>query len=150
MCSLWAAVPKTCRTRQSVLHCLPNWALDRGAVVFTSHANSNRSAPAETSSRVFRFYLDLSGMMPAYSCNHMLDSSVAPTIIYWTAYGCIKFCNLVAYNCTHVSLATVKSCFGTILLTEFASTALSRGFFMIDKLFITFGGRTAISGLIVW
>ena len=34
---------------------------------------------------VFRFYLAWSGMMPAYSCNHMLDSSVAPKIIYWTA-----------------------------------------------------------------
>ena len=39
--------------------------------------------------RVFGFYLALSGMLPAYSCTHMLDSSVAPKIIYWTAYGCI-------------------------------------------------------------
>ena len=54
--------------------------------------------------------------MPAYSCNHMLDSSVAPTIIYWTAYGRIKFCNLVVYNCTLVSLTTVESCFETMLL----------------------------------
>ena len=76
---------------------------DRGAVVFTGHASSDRSEPTETLSRVFRFYLALSGMMPAYSCNNMLDSSVAPTIIYWTAYGCIKFCNLVAYNCTRQS-----------------------------------------------
>ena len=35
-CSLWAVVPKTCRTRQSVLHCYA----DRGAVFFTRHANS--------------------------------------------------------------------------------------------------------------
>ena len=49
----------------------------------------------------------------------------------------------------HVSLTTVKSCFETTV-TESASTALSRGFFIIDKLFITFDGRTAISGLIVW
>ena len=69
--------------------------------------------------------------MPALSCNHMLDSSVAPVIIYWTAYGCINFCNLVAYSCTHVSLTTVKSCFETMLLR----------FFIIDKLFITFGGK---------
>ena len=55
---------------------------DRGAVVFMSHANSDRRAPTGTLSQVFRFYLALSGMMPAYSCNHMLDSSVAPNIIY--------------------------------------------------------------------
>ena len=40
------------------------------------------------------------------SCNHMLDSNVAPKIIYWTAYGCIRFCNLMAYNYTHVSLTS--------------------------------------------
>ena len=33
-------------------------------------------------SRVFRFYLALSGVMPAYSCNHVLDSAGAPKIIY--------------------------------------------------------------------
>ena len=43
------------------------------------------STPTETSSRVFRFCRALSGMMPAYLCNHMLDSSFAPKIIYWTA-----------------------------------------------------------------
>uniref|UniRef100_UPI003AF871A9 hypothetical protein n=1 Tax=Thiolapillus sp. TaxID=2017437 RepID=UPI003AF871A9 len=78
--------------------------------------------------RVFRFYLALSGMMPAYSCNHMLDSSVAPKIIYWTAYGCIKFCNLVAYNCTHVSLTTVKSCFETILLQNLQAQHFQEAF----------------------
>ena len=77
---------------------------------------------------VFRFYLAWSGMMPAYSCNHMLDSSVAPTIIYWTAYGCIKFCNLVAYNCTHVSLTTVKSCFETILLQNLQAQHFQEAF----------------------
>ena len=54
--------------------------------------------------------------MPAYLCNHMLDSSVAPKIIYWIVYGCINYFNQVAYNCTHVSLATVKTCFETVLL----------------------------------
>ena len=87
--------------------------------------------------------------MAAYFCNHMLDSSIAPKIIYWTAYGCIKFCNLVAYNCTRVSLMTVKSCLETAV-TVLASTALSRGFFIVDKLFIIFVGRTVISALIVW
>ena len=70
----------------------------------------------------------LSGMMPAYSCNHTLDSSVAPKIIYWTAYGCIKFCNLVAYNCTHVSLTTVKSCFETILLQNLQAQHFQEAF----------------------
>ena len=93
---------------------------DRGAVFFYETCQF-WSAPTETLSRVFRFYLALSGMMPAYSCNHMLDSSVAPKIIYWTAYGCIKFCNLVAYSCTHVSLTTVKSSFETVLLHYSAS-----------------------------
>ena len=101
---------------------------DRGAVVFMRHANSDRSAPTETLSRVFRFYLALSGMMPAYSCNHMLDSSVAPTIIYWTAYGCIKFCNLVTYNYTLVSLTTVKSCFETILLQNLQAQHFQEAF----------------------
>ena len=101
---------------------------DRGAVVFTSHANSDQSAPLETLSRVFRFYLALSGMMPAYSCNHMLDSSVAPKIVYWTAYGCIEFCNLVAYNCTHVSLTIVQSCFETILLQNWQAQQFQESF----------------------
>ena len=88
---------------------------DRGAVFFYETCQF-WSAPTETLSQVFRFYLALSGMMPAYPCNHMLDSSVAPKIIYWTAYGCINVCNLLAYNCTHVSRTTVKSCFEIILL----------------------------------
>ena len=97
------------------LHCLPNWA-----VLFSCcflETCQFWSAPRDTSSRVFRFYLALSGMMPAYSCNNMLDSCVAPKIIFWSAYGCIKFFNqLVAYNCTHVSLTTVKSSFETVPL----------------------------------
>ena len=49
----------------------------------------------------FKFYPALSGTMPAsYAWNHMLDSSAAPKIIYWTVYGCINFFSLVAYNCT--------------------------------------------------
>ena len=86
------------------------------------------STRTETLSRVFRFYLALSGMMPAYSCNHMLDSSVAPKIIYWTAYGCIEFCNLVAYNYTHVSLTTVKSCFETNLLQNLQAQHFQEAF----------------------
>ena len=86
------------------------------------------SAPTETLSRVFRFYLALSGMMPAYSCNHMLDSSVAPKIVYWTAYGCIEFCNLVAYSRTHASLTTVKSCFETMLLQNLQAQHFQESF----------------------
>ena len=105
MCLLRAVVLKTCRTRRSVLHCLLNWAVLCGQRSCFIHETCQVwSAPTETSSLVFRFHLALSGMMPAYSCNYrMLDSFVAPKIIYWTAYGCIKFCNLVAYNCTRQS-----------------------------------------------
>ena len=42
---------------------------DRGAVVFTRHANSE--AHQQKLRAVFRLYLALSGMMPAYSCNHI-------------------------------------------------------------------------------
>ena len=151
MCLLLAVILKSCRTRRSILHCLPNWAvLFRQRSCCFHETCQFWSAPTETLSRVFRFYLALSGMMPAYSCNHMLDSSVALKIIYWTAYGCIKFCNLVAYNCTHVSLTTVKSCFATILLQNLQAQHFHEAFFIIDKLFITCGGRTVISALIVW
>ena len=55
--------------------------MDRKAVVFTRHANSEEHQQklcAESSN----FYLALSVMMRAsYLCNHMLDSSVAPKII---------------------------------------------------------------------
>ena len=152
MCLLRVVVQKTCGTRQSVLHCLPNWAVLCGQRSYCFHEPYQFwSAPTESLSRVFRFYLALSGMMPAYWCrpNHLLDSSVAPKIIYWTAYGCIKFYNLVASNCIHISRTTVKSCFETILLKNLQEQHFQESF-IIDKLFITFGGRTVISALIVW
>ena len=136
-------------TRQSILHCLPNWAvLCRQRSCCFHETCQFWSAPTETLSRVFRFYLALSGM-PAHSCNHVLDSSVAPKIIYWTAYGCINFCNLVASNCTRQSYSS-QVLFSNYAVTVLATTALSRGFLIIDKLFITFGGSTVISALIVW
>ena len=90
---LWAHVlasggssENLCGTRQSVLHYLPNWAVLCGQRSCCFHETCQFwSAPTEILSQVFRFSLSLSGMMPAYPCNHMLDSSVAPKIIYWTA-----------------------------------------------------------------
>ena len=57
-CSLQAVVPKTCGTRQSVLHCLPNWAVLCGQRSCCFHETCQFwSMPTETSSRVFRFYV---------------------------------------------------------------------------------------------
>ena len=81
---LWAHVlasggssENLCGTRQSVLHYLPNWAVLCRQRSFCFHEPCQFwSAPTETLSRVFRFYLALSGMMPAYSCR--------PNHICWT------------------------------------------------------------------
>ena len=99
------------------------------AHVLATGSGSKNLCDNRNLSRVVRFYLALSGMMPAsYSWNHMLNSSVAPTIIYWTAYGCIEFCNLVAYSRTHASLTTVKSCFETMLLQNLQAQHFQESF----------------------
>ena len=150
MCSLRVVVLKTSGTRQSIVHCLPNWAVLCGQRGCCFHETLQFwSAPIEISGQVFRFYLALSRMMHAYLCNHMLTHllhlrlfvgqlmAVLTSATRWPTAAHVS----VLRQSSHV----LKLCCYTVL----ASTTLSRGFFIINKLFITFGGRTVISALIL-
>ena len=121
---------------------------DRGAVVFTRHANSEahqQKLQAESSDSTLP-WVEWCLLIRVIICwthplHQRLFTGQLMAVLSSATWG---------PTIAHVNLTAVKSCFETILLQILQAQHFQEAFFIIDKLFLTFGGRTVISALIVW